>query len=53
MKKIINEYMPIDFPAVADFDVLNSLVTSAKEKKMRYKTGIIHCKDSFYGQESK
>lgn len=46
------EYMPIDFPAVPDFDVLSSLVESAKNKKARYRTGIVHCKDSFYGQKS-
>lgn len=46
------EYMPLDFPAVANFDVTLALINSAKEKKAKFKTGIVHCKDSFYGQKS-
>lgn len=46
------EYMPIDFPAVSDFDVLTSLVKSARETNINHKVGVVHCKDSFYGQKS-
>ncbi|MDY6064839.1 MAG: uridine phosphorylase [Finegoldia sp.] len=44
------EYAPIEFPAVADFEVLTALVDSAKKMNIRYHVGVVHCKDSFYGQ---
>lgn len=44
------EYAPIEFPAVADLDVTNALVKSAKELGRTYHTGVVECKDSFYGQ---
>ncbi len=44
------EYAPIEFPAVADIDVVNALIESAKELGCRYHTGIVQCKDSFYGE---
>ena len=44
------EYAPIEFPAVADLDVVNALVKSAKELDYPYHTGIVQCKDAFYGQ---
>ena len=46
------EYMPLEFPAVANFDVVTALVNSAKQNEKTYKTGIVQCKDSFYGQKS-
>ena len=46
------EYMPIEFPAVADLDVTNALVTSAKQGGVPYHTGIVQAKDSFYGQHN-
>lgn len=46
------EYVPIEFPAVADIDLVNALRTSAKELNYKYHTGVVHCKDSFYGQHS-
>ncbi len=46
------EYMPIEFPAVADLDVTNALVTSAKQGGVPYNTGIVQAKDSFYGQHN-
>ena len=47
-----NEYAPIEFPAAADFGVVRALVDSAQELGERWHTGIIQCKDSFYGQHS-
>lgn len=44
------EYAPIEFPAVADLDVVNALVKAAKNLNKRYHTGVVQCKDSFYGQ---
>ncbi len=46
------EYAPIEFPAVPNLDVVNALVASAKEQGVTYHTGVVQCKDSFYGQHS-
>jgi len=46
------EYVPIEFPAVADLEVTNALVQAAKNLGHSYHTGIVQCKDSFYGQHS-
>lgn len=50
MEGTSKEYAPIEFPAVADLDVTNALVGAAKELDYRYHTGIVQCKDAFYGQ---
>ena len=44
------EYAPIEYPAVANLDVTNALVLSAKEEGFSYHTGVVQCKDSFFGQ---
>ena len=44
------EYAPIEFPAVADFQVTNALVEATKKLGFPLHTGIVKCKDSFYGQ---
>ena len=46
------EYLPIEFPAVADIDIINALRDAANELKMTCHTGVVQCKDSFYGQHS-
>ena len=46
------EYAPIEYPAVADFDVVMALKESAMELKHPYHVGVVQCKDSFYGQHS-
>ena len=46
------EYAPIEFPAVADFDVTCALVQGAKNLEKSFHTGVVQCKDSFYGQHS-
>lgn len=46
------EYAPIDFPAAADFTLTSALVSAAKKFGARYHTGIVHSKDSFYGQHN-
>ena len=52
MEGTSREYAPIEFPAVADIDITNALREAAGEKKCTFHTGIIQCKDSFYGQHS-
>ena len=44
------EYAPIEFPAVADFQVTNALVEATKKLGFPLHTGIVQCKHSFYGQ---
>jgi uridine phosphorylase len=46
------EYVPIEFPAVANLDITNALVEAAKKLKYTWHAGIVQCKDSFYGQHS-
>lgn len=52
MEGTSKEYAPIEFPAVANLDIVNALVSSAKEHQAAFHTGIVECKDSFYGQHS-
>ena len=44
------EYMPIEFPAVADHDVTCALIQAAKNLGARWHVGTVQCKDAFYGQ---
>lgn len=50
MEGTTKEYAPIEFPAVANLEVVNALVNSAKTLNYPYHAGIVECKDSFYGQ---
>jgi uridine phosphorylase len=44
------QYMPLEFPAVADFDVVSALREAAVQVGAPYYLGITQSKDSFYGQ---
>ncbi len=46
------EYMPIEFPAVADFQVTNALYNAANKLGYSNHIGVVQAKDSFYGQHS-
>jgi uridine phosphorylase len=50
MEGTSREYAPIEFPAVASFDVVQALVEAAKQLGKRSHVGVVQCKDSFYGQ---
>jgi len=50
MEGTSKEYVPVEFPAVANLDVTNALVQAAKNLKLKWHAGIVQCKDSFYGQ---
>lgn len=50
MEGTSREYAPIEFPAVANLTVANALAEAAEEKGYAYHTGVVQCKDSFYGQ---
>lgn len=47
---LTGEYVPYEYPAISDRHLVAALSDSAKEKGYFYKEGIVHCKDSFYGQ---
>lgn len=44
------EYAPVEFPAVANIDLVNALKKAADELSYPNHVGVVHCKDSFYGQ---
>jgi uridine phosphorylase len=44
------EYAPIEYPAVADFDVITAIKTAADQLGCTSHLGVVQCKDSFYGQ---
>ena len=44
------EYAPIEYPAVPDVTVAASLVFAARDLGFKYHTGVVQCKDAFYGQ---
>ena len=46
------EYLPIEFPAVPDYDVLTALKEASDKFGYKNHLGVVHCKDSFYGQHS-
>jgi len=50
MEGTSKEYAPIEFPAVANLDVVNALIVAAKKLERKYHVGVVECKDSFYGQ---
>jgi len=50
MEGTTKEYVPIEFPAVANLDITNALVQAAKKLQLQWHSGIVQCKDSFYGQ---
>lgn len=50
MEGTSKEYAPIEYPAVADLEVVNALVEGANILSAPYHTGVVECKDAFYGQ---
>ncbi len=46
------EYAPIEFPAVSDFTIAGVLAEAARAMGKTCHTGVVQCKDSFYGQHS-
>ena len=52
MEGTSKEYAPIEFPALADIDIVNALRSAAKELGQTSHVGVVQCKDAFYGQHS-
>jgi uridine phosphorylase len=50
MEGTTKEYVPLEFPAIANLDITNALVQAAKKLGLKWHAGIVQCKDSFYGQ---
>ena len=50
MEGTTREYVPIEFPAIADLAVTNALVQGAKDLGLKWHAGVVHCKDSYFGQ---
>jgi len=43
-------YIPIEFPAVCDFNVVRSMKIAVEKLDLPHRVGISHSKDSFYGE---
>jgi len=50
MEGTSREYAPVEYPAVADFQVVNALNAAGKELGYRTHVGVAQSKDSFFGQ---
>lgn len=46
------EYAPIEYPAVAHYEVVKALERAATDLGATYHIGVVQCKDNFYGQHS-
>lgn len=44
------QYLPLEYPAIADLTVTNSLVAAAEKLGYTYHVGVSHTKDSFYSE---
>lgn len=45
-----SHYLPIEFPAVCDIEVVESMRRAVKSLDLRHLVGISHSKDSYYGE---
>ncbi len=52
MEGTSREYLPIEFPAVADFEVTSALSKAAVHLDYPHHIGVVQAKDSFYSQHS-
>ena len=44
------EYVPVQYPAVPNYEVLTALDGAAAKLGYRHHMGVVECKDSYYGQ---
>ncbi len=52
MEGTSREYAPIEYPAVAHYDVVEALKVAADQMHAKSHVGVVQCKDNFYGQHS-
>jgi uridine phosphorylase len=45
-----SHYMPIEFPAVCDLEIVQAMRSAVERMGVRYQLGVSHSKDSFYGE---
>lgn len=50
MEGTTREFAPIEYPAVANTECLNALISAAENLKIRRHIGVVQSKDSFFGQ---
>ncbi len=52
MEGTSREFAPIEYPAVADYEVTSAILEASKKtmEKGKAHIGVVECKDSFYGQ---
>ena len=50
MEGTSREYAPIEYPSVPSLEVVNALVQAAEKLEAPCHTGVVQCKDSFFGQ---
>ncbi len=50
MEGTSREYAPIEYPAVADYDVLSAMIEGTRKTGAAWHVGVVQCKDAFYGQ---
>lgn len=46
------EYVPVEYPAVPNFDLVMELNAAAERLGLPHANGIVECKDSYYGQHA-
>lgn len=44
-------YIPMEYPAVASYDVVSAMIQAAEKLNKKYHVGIVNSKAAFYGQE--
>lgn len=52
MEGTSKEYAPIEFPAIADFNLVTALKNAAENLGNKYHLGIVQSKDAFYGENN-
>ncbi|SHK00708.1 uridine phosphorylase [Hathewaya proteolytica DSM 3090] len=52
MEGTSKEYCPIEYPAVANIDIINALTEGARKLGVSHHVGVVQSKDSFYGQHN-
>ena len=52
MEGTSREYAPMEYPAVAHYDVVEALKRAADRLGAKSHVGVVQCKDNFYGQHS-
>lgn len=50
MEGTSKEYVPIEFPAVPNYEIVSALNSASRKLKYQSHTGVVQSKDSFYGQ---